>query len=201
MPAFFKFTIMHKDAIILGSGFFEDNATDLSTHLEDIESSPLLGLLAHLNTFHFCTLYIVVQQEYETIWLEYFTHNQAQYNFAINIIVAETELGTGGQIKKVIELCDTEDVLIFDAAIITDGWIDGISEWQEEKMADCTLVYNDENSTSPICACVFRKGFLTLPWPEAFSFKNDYIEKADWHSHQIERYILSGQTKNFRENG
>jgi hypothetical protein len=191
---------MHKDAIILGSGFYHVNQEDTCWQKTENGIIPLLELLKGINPYHFCTIYIIIKAEKEQEITAYFTEHRKEYSFAISIVVEEKKLSTGGQIKKTLALCDTEDVIIFDGCVSLEGDIDCIIRNQEEKMADCTIAYAEKDIEfhSPIYLCLFKKGFLTLPFSDSFDFKTEYLNLGALHNHQIEKFNFKGKSNNYR---
>lgn len=199
---------MHKDCIILAGGLgtrLRESVPDKPKCLADINGKPFLYYLCkHLKKHHFCKIIFSVGYQKDMV-KDYIMSHRDEFPFAFDFAEEEKPLGTGGAILNALPYSDTEDVFIVNGDTFMDVNLDQLLNFQQTKMADCTIALkpmseadryglvsiNEQfqvegfeekkpGASGLINAgvyCLYRNSFLNIPFDKKFSFEKDYLEK------------------------
>ena len=199
---------MIREAIILAGGL----GTRLRSAVPDLPKcmAPVAGkpFLEHLLTYYIAqgieSFIFSLGYKHEVIEQfvkAYFGNDNRSYSFSIE----EEPLGTGGAIKKAIELTQTEDVLVMNGDTFFKVDIAELSLFHQQHDSDCTLSlkpmkesdrygvvetdhtnrilsFKEKNyyENSLINGGVYAlnvSSFISINLPEKFSFEKDYLEQ------------------------
>ncbi|HPI53322.1 MAG TPA: nucleotidyltransferase family protein [Chitinophagaceae bacterium] len=130
-----------------------------------------------------------------------------RHEFTMDFLFAKEHepLGTGGAIVNAIPFVQTDDFFVMNGDTLFDVNLTEMLTWQKDKMADCTLALKtmmnadryglvNLDAQHEIIAfeekqvgksglinggvyCIYKKGFVSIPFPTKFSFEKDYLEK------------------------
>ena len=196
---------MKSDVIILAGGLgtrLQNLLPGIPKPMVPVNKQPFLKyLLGYVNKF--CPARIILSVGYR--------HEQISSYFGLDFegteliySIEESPLGTGGAIKKSIELCGSENAFILNGDTFFDVNLDQMEQQHIEKKADITIALKEmlnferygsvtvhDNKITGFREKKFiekglinagtyllnKQKFLGIDWPEKFSFEKDYLER------------------------
>ena len=196
---------MKSDVIILAGGLgsrLQNLLPGIPKPMVPINGQPFLQyLLGYVNKFNPSRIILSVGYRHEQI-ISYFGDKFSGTDLIYSI--EESPLGTGGAIRKSIQLSGSENVFILNGDTFFDVDLDQIEKQHIDSQVDITIALKemlnferygslsvqDNRITNFIEKQFIEKGFinagtyllnkqqfLNISWPEKFSFEKDYLEK------------------------
>lgn len=173
----------NKEAIILAGGFgtrLRDTIGDIPKPMADINGRPFLEyLLEYLEQYLFNRVILAVGYRKEMI-MSYFGDNFK--GMSISYSVEDEPLGTGGAIKKAMELAKTPLVFVFNGDTMFRVDIRKMTDFHRARESKFTLALRE------VMDCT-RYGSVELEWDRSII---RFREKGDFEGFDTKGFINGG---------
>ncbi len=195
---------MESEVIILAGGLgtrLQNLLPGIPKPMVPVNDRPFLSyLLGYLKKFNPTRIILSVGYRHEQI-ADYFGNQFSGIDLVYS--VEETPLGTGGAIKKSLQLCNSEDVFILNGDTFFEIDLEYMAHQHLNNQSDITIAVKemhdfDRYGTVAIAGnrivqfvekrfvakglinagtyLLKKQRFLEIEWPEKFSFEKDFLE-------------------------